>query len=155
MGKELLSLNFMYCMERFATQIYRTQQGAYKKGNITQKLTAAAGNEKTHYEKLQAQIENLNGRVYPLGWLFQTGGVALGILTRLSGINNLLKADTFVENRAVKDYNSFLRAIAFDSDTAEMIRKIIQDEEEHIANWRKAQEQVAYFKTPPPRIPLN
>jgi len=142
-------------MERFATQIYRTQRGAYKKGNVSQKLIAAADNERTHFEKLQVKIENLNGRVYPLGWLFQTGGVVLGACTRLVGINNLLKVDTFVETRAVKDYNSFLNSVAFDADTADMIQRIIQDEEEHINNWKRAREAVTYYKNPPQKIFLK
>ena len=149
MNKALISLNFMYCMERFATQIYLTQKGAFNSsGNIATKLRDASANEKEHVQKIRAQIKKINGSVYPFGFLFQSVGVILGLITRLSGKRNLLKADTFVETRAVKDYGSFLRAVPFDSQTVELIRKIIKDEEVHIANWKKAGESLSREKLP-------
>lgn len=35
-------------MERFATQIYLTQRGAFSDTSFTQQLTAASANEKEH-----------------------------------------------------------------------------------------------------------
>ena len=140
MSNVLLSLNFMHCMERFATQIYLTQRGAFKGLPLSQNLTHASENEKGHVQKLQSEIKRIKGKVYPFGWLFQFAGVMLGLLTRLSSKRNILKADTFVETRAVKDYNSFLKSIPFDSNTCETIRLIIADEENHITNWKKARE---------------
>ena len=142
MNKAFLSLNFMYCMERFATQIYRTQKAAFKGKPIAQQLVDASENEREHVHKLQTQIKKLNGGVYPFGLLFQLMGVILGLLTRLSGKRNLLKADTFVETRAVKDYNGFIKAVTFDADTIKLIRELIADEEVHIINWRKAGESL-------------
>jgi rubrerythrin len=139
-NKKLLSLNFMHCMERFATQIYRTQKGAFGGGQIDQKLIEASENESGHAEKLRAQIITLGGRVYPLGLLFQFMGVILGSVTRLSGKGNLLRADILVETRAVKDYSSFVKAVSFDSSTVELIGRIIADEERHIITWKKARE---------------
>ena len=143
MSKVLLSLNFMYCMERFATQIYRIQKGAFNDGQIEQKLKDASENESGHVQKLQRQIKQLNGKVYPFGFLFQSMGAILGFITRMCGKGNLLKADTFVETRAVRDYSSFLKSVRFDSDTVVLIKKIISDEEVHIINWKKAKESLA------------
>ncbi|MFC2035894.1 hypothetical protein ACFLUJ_07240 [Chloroflexota bacterium] len=42
MSKVLLSLNFMYCMERFATQIYRTQSAAFNDKSIAKQLIDAS-----------------------------------------------------------------------------------------------------------------
>ena len=142
MNKVVLSLNFMHCMERFATQIYRTQMPSFKDSEYSGQLMEASENEKTHVEKLRDRIKKLNYSVYPLGFLFQFAGVCLGILTRVSGRLNLFKADTFVENRAVKDYSAFLKAVAFDDDTVKLIRGIIADEEVHIAKWKKAAEAI-------------
>jgi rubrerythrin len=142
MNKAILSLNFMHCMERFATQIYITQRGAFKGRDMAQQLTDASDNERGHVQKLQARIKKLNGSVYPFGWLFQLMGVVMGLSTRLSGKINLFKADTFVETRAVKDYSNFLKTVPFDPDTVESIRTIIADEEEHIINWKKARESI-------------
>jgi rubrerythrin len=138
MRKAILSLNFMQCMERFATQIYLTQRGAFKGLPLSQQLTAAAENEREHVQKLQAEIRRLKGVVYPLGWLFQFMGIFLGLITRFIGKRNLLQADTFVETRAVKDYSSFIKAVRFNTETDKMIRSIINDEETHILNWQKA-----------------
>jgi len=140
MSKVFLSLNFMHCMERFATQIYRTQTGAFHDKQIVQQLIDASENEKTHVQKFHGQIKKLNGRVYPLGWLFQFVGIILGFITRLCGKRSLFKADTFVEMRAVKDYNNFLKSVPFDKETADLIRVIITDEEVHVVNWKKASE---------------
>jgi rubrerythrin len=138
MRKAIISLNFMYCMERFATQIYLTQRGAFKGLPLEQELTEAAENERGHVQKLQGEIKRLKSAVYPLGWLFQFMGVILGLTTRLTGKRNLFLADTFVETRAVKDYGGFLKAVRFDEETKKMIGKIITDEEGHILNWQKA-----------------
>ena len=146
MIRALISLNFMYCMERFATQIYRTQKAAFNDDLFSQQLTDASENERTHVTKLQEQIRVLNGRIYPFGFLFQTMGIILGLITRLSGKRNLMKADIFVENRAIKDYNSFLKAVSFDEDTVKIIRALIADEEVHVINWQNALESLSKKK---------
>lgn len=110
---------------------------------MAQKLTEASDNERGHVQKLRAQIEKLNGSIYPFGWLFQFMGVIVGLGTRLFGKINLFKADIFVEMRAVRDYNGFIKTVRFDPDTVESIRGIIADEEKHIINWKNARESLA------------
>lgn len=146
MNKALLSLNFMYCMERFATQIYRTQKAAFDNDLIAQKLADASENERSHVTKLQAQIRTLSSRLNPFGFLFQVVGVVLGLITRLSGKRNLMKADIFVESRAIKDYNSFLKSVSFNEDTVTLIQELIADEEVHVDNWRKVLESLSKKK---------
>jgi len=143
MSRALLVLNFMHCMERFATQIYLTQRGAFKSTPLALQLTSASANERTHVQKLGGQIRKLNGRVYPFGWLFQFLGAVAGIITRLGGNSNLFKADTFVETRAVKDYTGFLKSVHFDMETVNLIKGLTVDEEAHVINWRKAGESLA------------
>ncbi len=138
MNKALISLNFMHCMERFATQIYLTQKGSFKGQPMAQKLTDASDNEREHVQKLQTCIKKLNGTVYPLGWLFQSMGVIIGLSSRVFSRQSLFKADTLVETRAVKDYSSFIKKVKFDTETIEVIRAIIADEEKHINNWKQA-----------------
>ncbi len=140
MTKVFLSLNFMYCMERFATQVYSSQRPSFRRTPAFEQLGEAAENESTHVEKLRTRIHQLNGRVYPLGFLFQGAGYALGLITRLFGRRNLFRADVFVETRAVRDYGRFVRSGAFDADTVGLLKGIIADEERHVSNWRKAVE---------------
>jgi demethoxyubiquinone hydroxylase (CLK1/Coq7/Cat5 family) len=129
-------------MERFATQIYRTQMTAFDGTPIAHQLADASKNESEHVQKLKTQITQLNGRVYPFGLLFQFMGVLLGLITRLSGKSNLLKANTFVENRAINDYNSFIKTVPFNQNTIRLIRELIKDEELHVINWKKARESL-------------
>lgn len=131
-------MNFMHCMERFATQIYRTQKPSFKNSAYEKQLTDASENERTHVNKLRAELKRSDYSVYPLGFMFQFAGVVLGLITRLSGKRNLFKANIFVEKRAVQDYNGFLKNVKFKNATVEVIRGIIADEEIHIANWEKA-----------------
>ena len=126
MGKVFLSLNFMHCMERFATQIYLTQTGSFKDEDTVRKLKDASANERTHVERLRGRIRELRGHVYPFGFLFQFMGIVLGLITRLFGRRNIFRADIFVETRAAKDYGSFLKNVNFDEVTADMIRQIIR-----------------------------
>jgi rubrerythrin len=142
MSKKIFVLNFMHCMERFATQIYLTQRGAFSDKQVIQQLIEASANEREHVQKLRTQIKKLIGRVYPCGWLFQFMGVIVGLITRLAGKYNLFRADIFVEKRAVKDYNGFLKARYVDADTDKLLRNIIAEEEVHILNWKKAAESL-------------
>jgi rubrerythrin len=129
-------------MERFATQVYRTQRTAFNGGPIDKQLGDASENEREHVNKLHGQIKQLNGNVYPFGWLFQLAGAILGLITRLLGRRTLLTADIFVENRAVKDYNSFIESVSFDENTTGLIRSLISEEEVHINNWKAARESL-------------
>jgi demethoxyubiquinone hydroxylase (CLK1/Coq7/Cat5 family) len=131
MKKSILPLNFM-------CGIYLTQKGMFKNSEAAQQLAEAAKNEKTHVERLRVQIIKLDGRVYPWGWFFQSAGFIMGGITRLVGKRNLFKMDTFVENRAVRDYSGFTKSTSFDDDTLRLIREIIAEEERHVENWKKA-----------------
>jgi demethoxyubiquinone hydroxylase (CLK1/Coq7/Cat5 family) len=143
MCKITCSLNFMYFMERFATQIYRSQLGAFKGSPIAQQMKAASENEAGHVNKLSDQLRRLKRPVYPLGFLFQFVGMGMGLVTRLKGKRNLLLIDAWIETRAVKDYGSFARKVGFDADTVKMIQQIIGDEKEHIVNWKTARDVLA------------
>ncbi len=140
MGKVFLSLKFMYNMERFATQIYRTQRKAFAEEEISERLKAAADNEQQHVNNLKARIVELNGSPSRLGFLFQMIGRVLGFITRIFGKLTILKADVWVEQRAIKDYGFFLNKIEFDEKTVALIRTIIKDEERHVSTWQNSME---------------
>jgi hypothetical protein len=44
----------------------------------------------------------------------------------------------------VKDYTGFLNSVQFGSDTVEILRGIIADEQIHISNWQRAVKQKTY-----------
>ena len=136
MGMTIHSLRFMYNMERFATQIYRTQRSAFKEKEIADKLSAAADNEQQHVDYLKARIAELNGAPSRLGFLFQMAGRILGFVARIFGKLFILKTDIWVEKRAIKDYGSFLRKVDFDEKSVLLIEKIIADEKIHVSTWQ-------------------
>ena len=142
MGKVFLSLKFMYNMERFATQIYRTQRKAFAEKEIADRLKAAADNEQQHVNDLKARIVELKGSPSWLGFLFQMAGRAVGFITRIFGKLTILKADVWVEQRAIKDYGFFLNKVEFDEKTRAMIKKIIIDEEGHVSTWQNSIEML-------------
>ena len=132
------SLHFMHCMERFATEVYRAQRGAFKKSELNDEFRAATENEHEHAVSLRNRVMELKGVPARVGFLFQFAGTILGILTRIFGKRCILRADIQVEKRAIKDYDGFVHRIDFDEQTMALIRRIIQDEERHVENWRNA-----------------
>ncbi len=135
MGREINALNFMYNMERFATEIYRTQRRAFTENKIIDKLNAAIENEQQHADTLQTRITELNGTPSRLGTLFQTAGRFLGFVTTNFGKLFALKADIWIEKRAIKDYGAFLRKVEIDERSVALLKKIIVDEERHVRTW--------------------
>ena len=132
------SLRFMYNMERFATQIYRTQRSAFKEKEIVDKLSAAADNEQQHVDYLKARIAELNGAPSRLGFLFQMAGRILGFVARIFGKLFILNTNIWVEKRAIKDYGGFLGKVDFDEKSVVMIEKIIADEKIHVITWQRS-----------------
>ncbi|MFC2034905.1 demethoxyubiquinone hydroxylase family protein [Chloroflexota bacterium] len=136
MNKEVYALKFMYNMERFAAQIYLTQCRAFSGSEIKDKLKKASINEKQHVKHLRKRIVELNSIPSRLGFLFQSTGILMGLVTVCLGRLFILKTDTWVEKRAIKDYGSFIKMLNFDSETESLLKKIIADEEKHVETWR-------------------
>jgi len=151
MNKELCALNFMYDMERFATQIYLTQYRAFARSEIEDKLKKASVNERQHVEYLHKRVIELDGIPSRLGFLFQLAGILMGSITMCLGRLFILKADTWVEKRAIKDYGSFIKKLNFDSETDNLLKKIIADEEQHVETW---QNSIRVLKGEPERAEL-
>ena len=138
MNKEVCALKFMYNMERFATQIYLTQCRAFAGSEIEDKLNKASVNERQHVEYLQKRIIELYGIPSRFGFLFQLAGILMGVITLCLGRLFILKADTWVEKRAIKDYGSFIKKLNFNSETESLLKKLISDEEKHVETWQNS-----------------
>ncbi len=126
----------MYSMERFATAVYIVQKSSFKDQGIVEKMTFAVENEQEHAESLKARLITLKKRPFPLVFLFRAAGSIAGFCSRCGGNGFALKAGIAIEKRAVKDYSYFLRTLILDPHTISLIRRIIADEERHIANWQ-------------------
>ncbi|MFC1995601.1 demethoxyubiquinone hydroxylase family protein [Chloroflexota bacterium] len=138
MNKKVCTLQFMYNMERFATQIYLTQCRAFAGSEVKDKLTKASVNERHHVLYLEKRIIELNWAQSRLGLLFQLAGILLGFLTMCLGRLFILKTDIWIEKRAIRDYGSFMKKLDFDSETDGLLQKIIVDEEKHVKTWQNS-----------------
>jgi bacterioferritin (cytochrome b1) len=128
----------MHCMERFATEVYRTQRDAFRGSGLAEEFRAAEENEHEHADSLRKRVIEVSGTPARMGFLFRLAGRILGILTRIFGKRCILSADILVEKRAIKDYKSFLGWAGFDNGTMALLGRIIRDEERHVENWQNA-----------------
>jgi len=48
----------------------------------------------------------------------------------------VLKADIWIEKRAIRDYGNFLRKLELDEGTVDLIERIIIDEDRHVDTWQ-------------------
>jgi bacterioferritin len=142
MSREANALRFTYNMERFAKQIYLTQRGAFRGSEVEERLKRASENEWQHVEYLQERITGLGESPSRLGWLFQTAGRIAGLISRCPGRLFILRADIWIERRAIKDYGDYLERLDFDEETVGLIRRIIADEERHVETWQNSIEIV-------------
>ena len=138
MSKVTHGLNFMYCMEGLATQVYAAQKGSFKDSEMAGKLKAAEENERQHIKNLRARLTQLKGTPSVFAFLFSTAGGIFGFLTRATGKANIMKADIWIEQKAISDYKKYLKKVQFDTTTIELLNKIIADEERHVESWTTA-----------------
>ena len=141
---DISSLKFMYNMERFATQIYLTQRRVFDEEWVVKKLNAAAENEQEHVNVLRKRILELQGNRSRIGFLFQAAARILGTIAGIFGKEFVLQVDVFVENRAIKDYGTFLNRVKFDEDTVKLINRVIADEVFHKDTWESSIEELTY-----------
>ena len=135
MDEIMHSLRKMHNIERLATEVYRAQIPAFPEKEIADRLSAAMINEQEHTDSLKARIEELGGTTSWLGFFFQMAGKLWGLATRLLGKMSILKADIWLERKAVADYGDFLKRVDFDEKSTALIQKNIEDEKAHIKRW--------------------
>ena len=138
MSRVSSSLNFMYKMEQFATQIYLMQKETFIGSDVADKIIAASANEQTHVDILRTQILELKISISWLGFMFKIAAIIGGTIMTIMGKSAVLKADIFVEKRAIKDYGNYLKQVNYDEKTVALLKGIIADEERHVETWQNA-----------------
>lgn len=148
----LKALRALVNVESMAVQIYRAQ--TWRLGGqplIAEKLSHAIAVEREHRENLEARLKELGGRPPILKLPYALAGWALlGFVPAILGKMALLKADIWVEEKAVRDYRAFLAKTPFDDQTRALVAKNMEDEKEHIRYW---QESIAIIKGTAPAEP--
>ena len=137
MEKTIRALKVMQRMERLATNVYKQQIRGFK-GETADTLRKAFENEKEHAGTLAEKLKQLHSAPQAIGFLFSTAGGIAGLFTLVIGKSNLFSIDTYIEKKAVEDYNKFVTNVEFDRETAILLNRIIEDEKRHIDNWTSA-----------------
>jgi bacterioferritin len=145
----LKALRALVNVESMAVQIYRAQTWRFGgKPAIAEKLAHAIAVEREHRENLEARLKDLGGTTPMLRYAYALmGWVVIGFIPALLGKMVLLRADIWVEEKAVRDYTAFLEKVPFDDETRALVEKNREDEEEHIRYW---QESIVLLKGPAP-----
>jgi bacterioferritin len=145
----LKALRALVNVESMAVQIYRAQTWRFRgKPAITEKLARAIDVEREHRENLEARLKDLGGTTPMLRYAYALMGWAvMGFIPALLGKMVLLRADIWVEEKAIRDYTAFLEKTPFDDQTRALVEKNREDEEEHVRYW---QESIVLLKGPAP-----
>ena len=143
MSSAISSLKMMYNMERLATALYKAQTRAFREEEMLNKLAAAAANEQQHVDKLKSRTTELGGSPSRVGLFFQTTGTIFGFFVTFAGRVFVLRTDVWIEKRAIRDYDNYMKRVKFDDDTVGLLQRIISDEERHVATW---QDSIARIK---------
>ena len=130
--KGLLTL---HTLEIMAVNIYKFQI-TKKVCELNRQLIAAMCNEMTHVQDFQVVLFEYNWNPRKLRWGYWIVGFVIGLFSRLRGERAILKADIWLETKAVHHYDELLQTIDWDEDTRRVIEKDQSDEYGHISRWK-------------------
>jgi demethoxyubiquinone hydroxylase (CLK1/Coq7/Cat5 family) len=131
------SLKRMHRFESASAQVYRGQGKIFSRQGKKNKWDIARKNEEEHIREIKNRIEGMGEKAPFISALFSMGGFLLGLLGFFWGLKRSLKINILLEEKAVENYERYLKNIPFSSETERLLQKIIREEEEHIAMWRE------------------
>lgn len=132
----IAKLNWFYSLELNQVDLYRAQSGNFIGSYESIIFERTADIEQEHVDKIAYQIRKLDGVPTKLGDILSPilGKVA-GSLVSISGIENVLKANILLEQKAMTDYTELINTIQ--DDYGAELKKILQhnlvDEDTHTA----------------------
>ncbi len=132
----IAKLNWFYSLELNQVDLYRAQSGNFIGSYESIIFERTADIEQEHVDKIAYQIRKLDGVPTKLGDILSPilGKVA-GSLVSISGIENVLKANILLEQKAMSDYTELINTIQ--DDYGAELKKILQhnlvDEDTHTA----------------------
>ncbi len=132
----IAKLNWFYTLELNQVDWYRVQSGNFIGSYESIIFERTADIEQEHVDKIAYQIRKLDEIPTKLGDILSPilGKVA-GSLVSISGIENVLKADILLEQKAMTDYTELINTIQ--DDYGAELKKILQhnlvDEDTHTA----------------------
>ena len=135
-------LHALHALELMAVNIYKFQLTS-RKSELNHQLIAAMCNEMTHVQDFQVRLYEFGFRPGRLRWVQYWTGIFVGLFSRLLGIKFILKADIWLETKAVKGYGELLDKTDWDKGTRNVIEKNQADEVGHINRWKKLLKELA------------
>ncbi|MGQ9572751.1 MAG: demethoxyubiquinone hydroxylase family protein [Dehalococcoidia bacterium] len=129
----------MINLEIMAVRIYRGQRWRLGRSELTaESLAKAIAIEERHVRDLVARRQELGDGSSLLSPFYALAGWVIGFVPSLLGQRAALKTGIWVEERAVKDYQSLLDRVPFDDDSRALVKRNQEDEREHIRMWEEA-----------------
>jgi bacterioferritin len=133
-------LNWFYSLELNQVDLYKSQSITFKDTYHSKVFKRIAAIEQQHVDNIAEQIKILGGSPTLLGDLIApiTGSLG-GTIISLTGIEETLKVNIALEQKAMKDYEDFIHHIKTennDMDLLNLLQSNYVDEDLHTA-WFK------------------
>lgn len=130
MDKEQLisKLNWFYSLELNQVDYYMTQSKAFKGTYISQVFERVAFIEQQHVDNIAEKIKELGANPTKIGDIISPiiGSMA-GKLISVSGLENSLKANIIIENKAMHDYRNLIDVIKSENQHQELLRILLNN----------------------------
>lgn len=128
MEKEQLiaKLNWFYSLELNQVDLYIAQSRTFAGTYFGQAFERIANLEQQHVDNVAEKIKEIGGQPTKIGDVISPiiGSVA-GKLISFTGLENTLKADILLEQKAMKDYKDLIAALKAENNSDEELLKIL------------------------------
>jgi bacterioferritin len=129
-------LNWFYSLELNQIDLYMSQYGNFLGSYESIVFERTAFIEQEHVDNIAAQIRKLGGSPTKLGDVLSPilGKVAGSILS-ISGLENVLKANILIEQKAMNDYTELINTIQdnYGPELKKVLQHNLVDEDTHTA----------------------
>ncbi|MCK8824862.1 demethoxyubiquinone hydroxylase family protein [Fuchsiella alkaliacetigena] len=141
--KKLINkLNLFYSLELNQVDLYTAQSQKVKDSYTSQAFERIAYIEQQHVDNIAEKIKELGARPSKLGDVISPiVGKLAGKVLSLSGLENILKVNILLEQKAMEDYQKLIESLNKDNQQQEELLKILKfnhiDEDLHTAWFLK------------------
>lgn len=127
MDKEglLLKLNWFYTLELSQVDLYNSQSKAFSNSYIGLVFERIAYIEQQHVDNIAAKIKKMGGTPTKLGDVISPiVGSVFGKLFAISGLENVLKINILIEQKAMQDYKNLIQVLKSGHRDDELIKTL-------------------------------
>ena len=132
------ALHALHTLEIMAVNIYRMQIGRFDK-KLNTALIAGMANEMGHARDFSVKLYEYGMRPFIFRWTHWMAGCMIGLFARITGRNQALKVDIWVEEKACRHYKELIESLPWDDQSLKILNKDLADEAHHIKVWKSFQ----------------